>query len=97
MRVIRAPDRLPGGPYTVQFAPDAWNQVGALPWDVFEELQRSLAQFADVNGALARPDATTNNVDADRATFELNVARYRCIVDIDAERRQLTLVSIERD
>jgi mRNA-degrading endonuclease RelE of RelBE toxin-antitoxin system len=77
------------GPYRVNFAPEAWKQVGRIPSSAFASLQEALERIASEMGTERPPQ--------EGAHFELQfeVEAFRVIYQRDDETRTLTLLAID--
>ncbi len=82
-------------PYTVDIAPAAWRQLGAVPGEVFQRIRRELDALALLTTQRPPPSLETL-LDSTPTALSFFVENFVVIYELDDDRRVVTLLEVSQ-
>ena len=86
----------PQRPYTVNIAPTAWRQLGAVPEAVFQRIRRELDAIAALATQRPLPSLEPLKSSSASAALSFSLENFVLIYEVNEERRVLTLLEISQ-
>jgi mRNA-degrading endonuclease RelE of RelBE toxin-antitoxin system len=83
-------------PYTVDIAPAAWRQLGAVPGEIFQRIRRELDALAVLTTQRPPPSLETLMDSSPPTALSFFVEHFVAIYEIDDDRRAVTLLEVSQ-
>jgi len=86
----------PQRPYTVNIAPTAWRQLGAVPKPVFQRIRRELDAIAALATQKPLPNLEPLKSSSSSAALSFSLENFVLLYEVNEERRVLTLLEVSQ-
>jgi len=86
----------PQRPYTVNIAPTAWRQLGAVPELVFQRIRRELDAIAALATQKPLPSLEPLKSSSASAALSFTLENFVLLYEVNEERRVLTLLEVSQ-
>ena len=86
----------PQRPYTVNIAPTAWRQLGAVPKPVFQRIRRELDAIAALATQKPLPSLEPLKSSSSSAALSFSLESFVLVYEVNEERRVLTLLEVSQ-
>lgn len=82
--------------YTVNIAPTAWRQLGAVPMELFQRIRRELDAIAALATQKALPSLESLKSSSSSAALSFSLENLILVYEVNEERRVLTLLEVSQ-